>query len=1449
MLTNVASSVFLNSQSVQLLPVVSAEWNQNLFNPPYITVAGNGTKQAIAFNGTTPSVITGSLANPNFTTYSFALSGGAASVSYNVTSLTKTSYKIVSYMKTDSSIPIMANVYAQGTATQFGSSNIEINNYGWTKVEVFIGGSGSSDTISSLLLTLACNAFSSSVGNPNVYYTLPEVYETDYFNYQYDSLWPTMSVFNFFRPGESYVTTGNQSLPAGFRSLTNIGIPNPGSTVYYAPVTSIIQNPTFSFATQYMPLMKNVLPNDISPYHYFVSDAVTTPTISAMYPSAIITNKLVIKFNTLVTTPTISVYLNNSGTASYTGAVPSSGVLVLYYNGSSWTATNWTTIPTFNTSGALTVTPASITQVTVTQNSKSINSQYSALTNAQFLSDSSRMHLIEVSPRLEIDLTQYVEDVEITKALDSKSTVVPLSTVTTDDAVITIAGMPAFDGTNMVPLFSNASNKSTSILANLLRKNIKFYLSWNLQGYSTTTGSYTQSGTYIPAGVFYSDVWDETDIDSVKIQTYDIMRYLQTLPVPDYVANLRTVTDIISNLLDLAGFTDYDYDSLYTVCNDPASPLEISYYYANSQDKTISSALTELFLAYQIGCYIDEYGIMKFLSLSNILSASTGSSVFTMTDAHVEQGGYSVTNSGKVGKISLRYQTPKIAQSLALQNATDPTIKTSPSFIYTTSNTQVWVSGSSDSIGFNYLSPSYTMTPTSNKFMLNVNDLLDIFHTFNLNNNGYVAIENEIVSFQYKEYTLSSPGGSSVTVSVKSDLELASQINKFVKTNQAALTVNNVSVTSMVPGSGTTITVNTASQSFTAGQSFAIDGASPISFNIMGTIDTVVSPTQFTATLTQAITDTYSSGGTVTVNGTYNITVAPTGYITNVQRGMFGTAPATHAPLTSLASKSLSQSQVSSSNALSSSSGAGVSSYHPISSNPSFPVVGMTCPANTKVLLYPSNQVDIGYRTYLTKFNITNNSVFAGGIFFNMPNSSSTTSVPSGTNGTFFVEFIQNALGTQTFTTTNIDGTTGTTTTNIYQYIVAVYKANGTSNTLISWADITAMATQIIGNFENVLIKTTSSNKIPSYAPAQDQSFQLKVAHYVSDGTDGETAGEVVNVFLNNSKVTGWQILDTISTSPLKNNWSVALPNTLTGLPKSPVLGTSVTSNTVFGAYMSTAPVAIAGVSYNTSTSSVAGNIRELYATKKALTERSVNYWYQDSQFLNGLVQGERIFSTYSSYMMQTNPVASGINVYDVQYQTPAATNVDIQPVSYQMFYYPGGAPIDNAYKQSLLVDEYALSYSAPVNTGYRAKFAIANNSPYMVFIDHEPDQLNTGTSKLVLWTHEIVAQSDPEVLEVIINPSNSTEVAQVDSTWIQSRAAAVKMIKIIENAMDGFSRDVTINIFGNPLVQLGDILTFSYPLVGINLQQYVVQSIKHSFKQGLSTTLVINRVGAGTAN
>ena len=1376
-----SADIFKNSESVNLIPVVSAEWNHNLFNTPYLTVAGTGTKISGSLtSGTVTDVTTG--AKPNFTTKSFNMANGKGSVEYTVTATGAFAYKIITYVKTNNAVPVMVTASAKGSVTQFGSEQVEADSLGWTKIITYIGSNGE-DAISSFIYTIKANSLSGTDINPTISFTVPEIYETTFFDYQYHSLWPTENAFTYFRPGESYVATGdaNFSFPSDYRKITS-SVLNGYSTATYSPVSPIVQNPSFFLASSPVPVLKTALPTDISPYKYFVSDK-TSKSITGIYEKPITTNKIVLKFNTIMTTPTINIALNGSNISvdssadislSNNGSNPFNGVLTLYWTGTAWTKTKWSDMPKFSSTGSL-AKATTISKITVTEISRTINSGFSSLTGASNSStnigaDFNRMHLVEVSPRLEIDLSDFVQDISIDKSLDSGSSALPISSINTNDARIVLSGIPAMNGSTLIPIFSSQSDQTSTILSNLLRKNVKFYINFNLKTYSSLSGGTTTSNKYIPGGVFYSDSWDENDIQDVNIQCFDISRYLQATPVPDYVANLKNVFEVITSILDLAGFTDYDYDSLYAICNSKTAPLDISYYYCNSKDSTIIDALNQIFIAYQIGAYIDEYGIMKFISLSKILDPST-SSLLSITDSDITQGGFSISNKAKPGKISLRYQTPKIKQSPSLQNIKNLNVKNSPSFVYTTSNDVVWQQQTIDSVGFNYLDAD--MAPDDNIFKINNNDLLDIFHTFNLNNEGYAVIENEIVSFVYKEYKVSNLADTQhAYVSVKNNLELSSEIDNFIKQYSIGLTLS--------------------------------DG---------------------------------------TEKQDYDILVTPTGNITNVQRGMFGTSPAAHGRIIDLEASGLSEekitknySNISSSNLAQIINDKTSNTGDLTDSLPSIDKIKVVTAGNHKTIIYPTDAEDIGYNTYSVKFELPEQSVCSAGLFFNMESHQSTT-------GAYFVQLARyNQTSKQTSTLYDPPR---------YKYILTI---TDTNDTVYAWSEVTGECQSIINNFAKIIQKKLVGSK-NEYSYITDNAFNLKVVHYTSDGSDGENATElenkeVVSVFLNNVEVTGWQVpgeaYDPV-TNPDGRGYKSTEPNPLTGMRQKPTIPANLELNTKFGFIATNHPNEIDGlnpaIGYPDPTSTHAASLREIHATKKALKERSVSYFYQDREFLNGLVQGQPLSSNSPTYIMQTTPEIIGINSYDVQYTTPAAVSVDILPIEYLWYYFPGTEAEDQKNYQKKIIDEYSLAYSTPINTGFRAKMAVINNSPNMVFLQKESDEINQFTINFNLWTHEIIAPSDPEIIEKVIDSSNLSEVVQLDSEWIQSKNAAHKTLKIIEKGLEGFSKEVTLKIFGNPLIQTGDIVTLSYSLNGISQQRYVVHSVSHSFSQGLSTTLRLNRI------
>ena len=205
---NESNSIFSDSGSIKLTPVVSAEWNQNIFNPPYLTVSGNASTTGITIGTPTGTTVTNvtdqTLVKPNFTTKSIITSSGTVSVSYPITANSKKAYKVVFFVKTNNALPLMISAYGDGDVN--GSSSAEVNSFGWTKIETYIG---STSDISSFNYVITANRMSSDDTEHTVYFSVPQVYETTYFDYQYHSIYPTDMVFTNFRPGESYVNTGN----------------------------------------------------------------------------------------------------------------------------------------------------------------------------------------------------------------------------------------------------------------------------------------------------------------------------------------------------------------------------------------------------------------------------------------------------------------------------------------------------------------------------------------------------------------------------------------------------------------------------------------------------------------------------------------------------------------------------------------------------------------------------------------------------------------------------------------------------------------------------------------------------------------------------------------------------------------------------------------------------------------------------------------------------------------------------------------------------------------------------------------------------------------------------------------------------------------------------------------------------------------------------------------
>jgi hypothetical protein len=81
-----------------------------------------------------------------------------------------------------------------------------------------------------------------------------------------------------------------------------------------------------------------------------------------------------------------------------------------------------------------------------------------------------------------------------------------------------------------------------------------------------------------------------------------------------------------------------------------------------------------------------------------------------------------------------------------------------------------------------------------------------------------------------------------------------------------------------------------------------------------------------------------------------------------------------------------------------------------------------------------------------------------------------------------------------------------------------------------------------------------------------------------------------------------------------------------------------------------------------------------------------------------------------------------------------------------------------------------------------------------------------------------------------------------INSEWIRSQEEAERIGQwIVENWSEGVTQ-VIVESFGNPLLQIGDLVSVTYPDLGINGVHYYIISKEDSYSQGLETSFTLRK-------
>lgn len=545
------------------------------------------------------------------------------------------------------------------------SNSIELDGSKYYRVEVVFG---SDETFNNINLDLSVEA---PFVNGSLLLCNAEMFKTDGWNFANTDYYPIESVFDANRPAEAllhpYIQTKDQYVNYGYSSQKQ----KPATPIFFSP------DDFFSNTQPYKQAHNSIF----NKFKYYISPDSSTGVnaIRAQYKNYLDINKIVIKTSNAVEDMTkisgsIQVLGPNYSVLTTiplpVGAFDSSGIAVAYFDGIAWTASsafsgrgNWKP-PSLTDSGILQNVTSSVTGLVYISNFP--NPSDSRNSASVYVNPTNRIHVVEISPRLELDISELIESLNVSKTMDDSDSVAgfPLGYMNSNQGSLGISNIPVYKNGFPQTIFDNISQTAT--FSDILRQGVKFTV-----GLISPTNDFTE---FVPFMTMYSDSWSIKDIDSLSVDLYDAGKsFLMGQQAPEYLCTSENVFSTITNILDISGFTDYDYDSLKEILNKKNKMVNAFWC---DKTQTVFEVLKSFFIAHQIGASFDEYGILRFYDLDKYIYQYTSNNFtpdFSVNDvpvllnkstssvyyeANLIKDSYNVTIDKKIGTVTVDYSIP-----------------------------------------------------------------------------------------------------------------------------------------------------------------------------------------------------------------------------------------------------------------------------------------------------------------------------------------------------------------------------------------------------------------------------------------------------------------------------------------------------------------------------------------------------------------------------------------------------------------------------------------------------------------------------------------------------------------------------------------------------------------------------------------------------------------------
>jgi hypothetical protein len=241
----------------------------------------------------------------------------------------------------------------------------------------------------------------------------------------------------------------------------------------------------------------------------------------------------------------------------------------------------------------------------------------------------STFDLIEMSPRLVVDISNKVVDFKITKALsDIGITSLPVGQLLASTGQLTM-----FDDDSA---FNN--NNNLSIVKDYLRKNIKFNFYESIVNVDGTDYG-------VPIKTLYCEGFPASVGATVSLNLRDFYFFLESMTAPRLLTTQTSLSYAITTLLDYIGFSNYVFKRV-----DGESEPIIPFFFV-APDQNVAQVLNQLAISTQTAMFFDEYNNFVVMSKDYMMPSNNERGVDFVLSGNNNQTDNGVIENSSNGKL------------------------------------------------------------------------------------------------------------------------------------------------------------------------------------------------------------------------------------------------------------------------------------------------------------------------------------------------------------------------------------------------------------------------------------------------------------------------------------------------------------------------------------------------------------------------------------------------------------------------------------------------------------------------------------------------------------------------------------------------------------------------------------------------------------------------------